>query len=401
MLPPASDPATAPSGATSRAELVRAVKMAPKLAYRNLFHDRLSLLVTLVGIIFSVVLVAVQCGLYLGSERMIAAMLDQSKGELWVVPLGTKSFDDPSLLTGREKYAVLSTPGVESVEDLVVGFAKWRKPSGGSTTVLLVGSDWTTGGLAPWNISQGSLEALAAPHTVAVDDTYFADLGVSGLGEPAEVNGTRVTIAALTHGIRSFTTLPYIFTTVQRAQGMLYAAPEQSSYTLVRLAPGADAEAVRGDLVARLPDTEVLTKAEFRKRSLDYWLFQTGAGSALIAGALLGVIVGVVIVAQTLYASTKDHLNEFATLRALGASAGYIHQVILLQAIISALVGYVVGLLLSLGLIWATRETTLQIVMTPGLAAALFALTIAMCTIAAISAILKVTRIDPAGVFSR
>jgi putative ABC transport system permease protein len=169
----------------------------------------------------------------------------------------------------------------------------------------------------------------------------------------------------------------------------------------VRLAPGADAEAVRADLVARLPDTEVLTKAEFRKRSLDYWLFQTGAGSALIAGALLGVIVGVVIVAQTLYASTKDHLNEFATLRALGASAGYIHQVILLQAIISALVGYVVGLLLSLGLIWATRETTLQIVMTPGLAASLFALTIAMCTIAAISAILKVTRIDPAGVFSR
>jgi putative ABC transport system permease protein len=290
---------------------------------------------------------------------------------------------------------------VESVEDLVVGFAKWRKPSGGSTTVLLVGSDWTTGGLAPWNISQGSLEALAAPNTVAVDDTYFTDLGVSGLGEPAEVNGTRVTIAALTHGIRSFTTLPYIFTTVQRAQSMLYAAPEQSSYTLVRLAPDADAEAVRADLTARLPETEVLTRAEFRKRSLDYWLFQTGAGSALIAGALLGVIVGVVIVAQTLYASTKDHLNEFATLRALGASAGYIHQVILLQAIISALVGYVVGLLLSLGLIWATKETTLQIVMTPGLAASLFALTIAMCTIAAISAILKVTRIDPAGVFSR
>lgn len=401
MLPPASHSAAIPPDAASRSELVRAIKMAPKLAYRNLFHDRLSLLVTLVGIIFSVVLVAVQCGLYLGSERMIAAMLDQSKGDLWVVPLGTKSFDDPSLLSGREKYAVLSTPGVESVEDLVVGFAKWRKPSGGSTTALLVGSDWRTGGLAPWNISQGSLDALAAPNTVAVDDTYFTDLGVSGLGEAAEVNGTRVTIAALTHGIRSFTTLPYIFTTVQRAQHMLHAAPEQSSYTLVRLAPGASLESVREDLKSRLPDTEVLTRAEFRKRSLDYWLFQTGAGSALIAGAVLGVIVGVVIVAQTLYASTKDHLNEFATLRALGASAGYIHQVILLQAIISALVGYVVGLLLSLGLIWATRDTTLQVVMTPGLALSLFALTIAMCTIAAVSAILKVTRIDPAGVFSR
>ena len=65
----------------------------------------------------------------------------------------------------------------------------------------------------------------------------------------------------------------------------------------------------------------------FRQRSLDYWLFETGAGSALIAGAILGIIVGVVIVAQTLYASTKDHINEFATMRALGASAGYIHRV--------------------------------------------------------------------------
>ena len=90
----------------------KTVKMAAKLAYRNLFHDRLSLAVTLTGIVFSVVLVAVQCGLYIGSERTIAAMLDQAQGDLWVVPLGTKSFDDPSLLTGREKYAVLSTPGV-------------------------------------------------------------------------------------------------------------------------------------------------------------------------------------------------------------------------------------------------------------------------------------------------
>src|ERR1700726_3674494 len=79
---------------------VKAVPMVPKLAYRNLFHDRLSLTVTLVGIVFSVVLVAVQFGIYLGSENRIAAMLDHAKGDLWVVALGTKSFDDPSLLSG-------------------------------------------------------------------------------------------------------------------------------------------------------------------------------------------------------------------------------------------------------------------------------------------------------------
>ena len=127
------------------------VKMAGKLAYRNLFHDRLSLVVTLTGIVFSVVLVAVQCGLYIGAERTIAVMVDQSKGDLWVVPLGTKSFDDPTLLIGHEKYAALSTPGVADTEELVVGFANWRKPKGGITSVVLVGSDLKNGTLKPWN----------------------------------------------------------------------------------------------------------------------------------------------------------------------------------------------------------------------------------------------------------
>lgn len=379
----------------------KTVKMAAKLAYRNLFHDRLSLIVTLTGIVFSVVLVAVQCGLYIGSERMIAAMLDQSNGDLWVVPLGTKSFDDPSLLIGHEKYSVLSTTGVAGSEELVVGFAAWRKPKGGTTAVLLVGSDHQQGSLKPWNLTQGNLGDLDAPFTVAADDTYFKDLGIDKIGDTSEINGVRVRIAAVTHGIRSFTTLPYVFTSLKQARMLLDAGSNQASYTLVSVAPDADIETVRQDLIDRLQDREILTQQEFRNRSVDYWLFQTGAGSALIAGAALGMIVGVVIVAQTLYSSTKDHINEFATLRALGASAGYIHKVILIQAMLSAVVGYGIGMVLSMLVIWASKDTTLYIVMTPGLALLLFALTIGMCAIAAVSAIFKVTRIDPAGVFSR
>ena len=169
----------------------------------------------------------------------------------------------------------------------------------------------------------------------------------------------------------------------------------------MRVAPGTDIASVRKSLSARLPDTEVLTHQEFRTRSLDYWLFETGAGSALIAGAILGIIVGIVIVAQTLYASTKDHLNEFATLRALGASAGYIHRVILMQAVLSAALGYILGMGLSMLVIWASAESTLLIVMTANLALFLLALTVGMCVLAAVCAIFKVTRIDPAVVFSR
>ena len=84
----------------------------------------------------------------------------------------------------------------------------------------------------------------------------------------------------------------------------------------------------------------MLTPAEFRERSRAFWLFGTGAGAALFAGALLGVIVGTVIVAQTLYSSTKDHLNEFATLRAIGSSRDYIYKVIICQALLSAVIGF-------------------------------------------------------------
>lgn len=375
--------------------------MIPKLAYRNLFHDRLSLIVTLVGIVFSVVLVAVQFGIYLGSENRIAAMLDQARGDLWVVALGTKSFDDPSLLSGRERHAVLSTPGVGSVEELAVGFVNWRKPKGGSTAALLVGSEITRGSELPWNVTQGSASALVAPSAVAIDSTYFTELGINKLGDRAEINNMEVTVNAVTTGIRSFTTLPYVFTTLATARTLLAASPDQSSYTLVNVAPGASIETVRAALSSRLPDAEILTHAEFRKRSLDYWLFETGAGAALIAGAALGIIVGIVIVAQTLYASTKDHLNEFATLRALGSSSGYIHRVILAQAGLSALLGYGLGMSIALTIVYLSHNTALPIMMTPGLAGLLLALTVGMCAISAVSAISKVMRIDPAMVFNR
>jgi putative ABC transport system permease protein len=286
---------------------------------------------------------------------------------------------------------------------MLVSFAAWRKPQGGKKAFIMVGLDWANGGTKPWNLVEGTVEDLAAPDSVAVDRSYFKDLGIEQLGANAEINGQRVQVTAVTDKIRSFTTLPYVFTPITRARSFAGAAPEQSTYQLVTLAPDADLETVRDALSQRLQDTEVLTHDEFRKRSLNYWMFNTGAGAALIMGAALGIIVGVVIVAQTLYASTKDHLNEFATLRALGASASYIHAVILIQAMLSAVLGYIMGISLALLVVYglAAKSATLTVVMTPKLAAYLFALTVGMCVIAAISAIAKVTRIDPAGVFNR
>jgi len=144
-----------------------------------------------------------------------------------------------------------------------------------------------------------------------------------------------------------------------------------------------------------------LTPGEFRSRSRSFWLFGTGAGAALFAGALLGMIVGIVIVAQTLYSSTKDHLNEFATLRAMGSSGLYIHKVIVFQALLSAAIGFAIAASIGLLIVDATTETALPVVVPPALLLILFVLTIIMCALSAISAIVQVIRIDPAMAFTR
>lgn len=372
------------------------------LAIRNLFHDRIRLIVTLVGILFSIVLVAVQLGLYLGARKMIIDMIENANGEIWITAYGAKSFEEGGiLLTPRERHAALATPGVKAVVPLVVSFAEWRKPGGGSTNTVVVGSDAEDNGLRAWNIVEGSQEAIEVPDGVAVDRSYLSDLGITGIGDIAQIERGRVRVRAITEGIRSFTMAPYIFTTLNRARALLGVPGENASYYLVQVEPGTDIERLRQDLASRLPNTEVLTKAEFRDRSLDQWLFSTGAGVALIGGAILGLLVGTVIVAQTLYSSTKDHLNEFATLRALGSSSGYIHKVILAQAAMSAVIGYVLGMAIALTVVVLSTHTALPIIMTPGLAVSLFLLTLFMCAISAISAIMKVTKIDPAMVFSR
>ena len=372
-----------------------------RLASRNLWHDRLRFVATVVGIVFSIVLVTVQLGLYLGFGRTVTTMVDHASADLWVMPVGTKCFEDPSLLDERKRFQALSINGVAQAISVVIGFADWQIPAGGTTPVFIVGSDLRAGGLLPWNLVEGSLEALAIPGAVAVDRSYFKRLGISGIGSTAEIREQKVEVRAVTKGIRSFTTTPYVFTTADRARAYTGVSPSKITYLLVRVAPGVDVESVRRRLKDNLADVDVLTPIEFRDRSRSFWLFDTGAGFALFAGALLGMIVGTVIVAQTLYSSTKDHLNEFATLRAMGSSRLYIHKVIICQALISAVIGFCLAAVIGLGVVAATADTALPIVMTPGLTLGLFAATVVMCVISAIAAIVQVTRIDPAMVFTR
>ena len=376
------------------------------LASRNLFHDRIRLIATVVGIVFSIVLVTVQLGVFLSFERMITTMIDHAQADVWIAPAGTKSFEGSALLAGRERFQALSADGVAEVIPVVVGYSSWRSPKGGAATPIFlvgtsVGASSGSAGLRPWNVVEGSVDDLSMPDAVAIDRSYAEQLGVGEIGGAAEIGNQKARVVAITKGIRSFTTTPQVFTSLERARSYLGVPTSDANYFMVRVAPDADVAAVRNRLAASLSDAEVLTPAEFRHRSRVFWLFDTGAGAALLGSAILGIIVGTIIVAQTLYSSTKDHLKEFATLRAIGSSRVYILKVILVQALLSAVLGFSIAAAIGFALVNATADSALPVVMTPELTLGLFALTVAMCAIAAISAIRVVTRIDPAMVFAQ
>ena len=205
------------------------------LASRNLFQDRLRFIASLIGIVFSVVLVMVQMGLYLGFGRMVTTMIDHASTDLWIISRGAKSFEDVSLLNMGMRNRLLAIDGTAEVIPVVFGFSAWMRPDGAMTPVFVVGSDFAAGGLAPWNIVDGTVQRLTAPGTVAIDRSYYDRLGVPGVGATAEIRGLPVTVGVVTDGIRSFTTMPYVFSDLDDARSYIGLPASLVSHFLVRL----------------------------------------------------------------------------------------------------------------------------------------------------------------------
>jgi putative ABC transport system permease protein len=375
--------------------------MSGLLAWRNLAHDRSRLVVTMVGVVFAVVLIAIQIGLYLGFVESATTIITHTRADLWMVAKGTRNFEITVPIHEREAYLARSVPGVAHAEGLMVQFVPWKKPEGGDESVLLVGFDLNRGLAGPWNLVEGDLEALRRPDTVVVDRLFADKLGVRGPGDQVEINGHRARVVALTQGIRSFTTSPWVFTAARTAQEMSGFDSSQWNYVIATVAAGHDPDEVRDTLSAAVPRADVYTSQELAETTRDYWLFTTGAGASVLVSAVLGLLVGAVIVAQVLYATTVDHLSEFGTLRAMGAPRGFVYRVILSQAAISATVGHLIGIAIAMALSKGSEAGSVLILVTPQLALGLYLVTLTMCMGASIVSIRKAMTIDPAMVFQR
>jgi putative ABC transport system permease protein len=369
------------------------------LAWRNLVHDKVRLGVTVTGIVFAVVLIVVQIGLFLGFTTATSSVIDRSGADLWVTGARVPYIEQGVPFSERKLTTVLATPGVERAAKFIVRFTQWKRPDGRQESVQIVGLELSSGLGAPWNLVEGTLDDLRKPDAVFIDEIYREKLGVDRLGQVVEIRGRRARIAGFTRGIRAFTTSPYVFTTFKNALDYTDLAEDRTLYILVKGSPGVSVERLRQSLASRLSDVDVVTNSGFSLMTRVYWMFTTGAGIAVLLAALLGLVVGVVVVTQTIYATTVDHIREYGTLKAIGATNRYLYGVIVQQAVISAVIGYALGMVVSWFVVRGSEQGGAAILLPMPMAIAMLGVTLVMCITAAIVSVNKVTRLDPAVVF--
>ena len=371
------------------------------LAIKNLFHEKVRLVVTLTGIVFSVILTAVQLGIFQGFIAASTDIVGKSNADLWIVSQNVTHVEQGVEFSESNLYKVREVAGVERAEKQIVSLgAQMKKSDGSDEGITLVGSDLDGGMGGAWNVVEGDLADLKKPDAIFVDQLYALNkLGITKIGQTVEINKRRARVAGFTRGIRIFTSQPAVFTSFKNAQSFLNMREDETLYIVVKAKDGKDLTDLKNEIAAKLENVEVLTLSELVYRQGLYWVIGTGAGITVLVAAFLAIIVGVIIVAQTIYSATVDHIREYGTLKAMGATNLYLYKIIITQAVVSGLISFVIGIAASLIISRISYEGTLAIIVNWQLVLALFALTILMCCGSSVVAIRKATTIDPAMVF--
>jgi len=369
------------------------------LARKNLLHDRLRFAITVAGVAFAVTLVLVQVGLFMGLLGKATVTIEHASADIWVTSKETPNVDFAHTFPDTTVLRVRGVDGVARADNLLVQFMNIMLPSGAEEGCLVYALEDFEAWNLPWNVEGADVRDLRRGYSILMDRSAVRRFGPFQVGEYREIMGRRFRIIGTTTGAESFTTSPLAFMDFRTAQGQSQALQGRTQYVLVRVAPGADARAVAEAIRRRLPYNDVYTKAEWAARSRRYWVVSTGLGMNMGVTVFLGVLVGIVVVAQTLYTSAVEHLKEFGTVKAIGGSNWDIYRILGEQALIAAVVGFAIGVALSLLMKPVMARLYLNVLLTPPFAAAVFAGTVLMCLGAAMLSFKRVAGIDPALVF--
>ena len=386
------------------------MKLGPtRIAWLQISHQKLRLLAAVLGVAFAVVLVFVQMGfqqaLYDSSVRWHTAL----GYDLAVISPKTTYLVNPPGFPRNRLYQALGFEGVDSVTPVYIGIAEWRNPVDPLQTrnIYVMGFDPLNSGFALAG-DPAQVRQLRMPDRVLYDRLSRPEFGpieqmLGGDGDVStEVNGRDVKVVGLYDLGTSFGIDGSIVTSDLNFRRIFSnRSASKIELGLVKLDPGADPAAVRDRIVSGIPgDVRVLTRDEFIQHEVDYWSNSTPIGYVFGLGVAMGLAVGLIVVYQILFSDVQDHLREYATMKAMGYSNFFLSRLVLAEAVILAVLGYIPGYGVSLLVYTQAREATnLPVIMTQERAVLVLALTIGMCAVSALLAMRKLRSADPAEVF--
>jgi putative ABC transport system permease protein len=397
----------APGQAQGRPAVARPIELKPVYSFRfmarlgvsMLWHDKLKLSGTLVGVAFAVLMSNIQAAVFLGLLLRNTMFLDRVDADAWITPKNTQILEGTDGTIPRNVVSVArSVKGVAWSAPLLMRPAGLKLPTGGEKSLRLVGTELPAAKGGPFHIVAGKTADLALPDAMFFEDSRRETFGGLNLGSVREVNGHRVQAVGFTTGLVPFGPA-YAFASYDTAREILKIANDEVSYVMLGLAPGADVDEVTRRLQRTFPDQLAMSRADLRRRTIIHILTESGIGQSIGTSVVMALFCGFAIVSLTMFSAVVDHVREFGTLKAIGATNMDLAKLLLAQAVTCALAGAVIGEAVTIQLVNAIRGPENPLFLPPWLIGATVVGMIVICVTASSMALLRVRAIEPAMVF--
>lgn len=389
------------------------------LAWRNLVHNKVRTLVAVAGVTFAVVLIFMQLGFFGAVETSATVVYTALDFDLCIRSKDYLHFGDSRMFPAARLRQVEGVTGVQQVSPFYVGVRLWRNPRPGKGQehgVMVMGFRPQDPIFLRQDIQNSARQLLVRDDMVLIDrltrpefgpinSRRFGDEDVQA-GVETEVMKRKVRLVGHFRLGTGFAANGAVLTT---DRGFVRVSPGQTlsgvCLGLIRLDAGADPQQVAARVRAALPggatrDVEVLTRKQVLEFERTRWVGRTSFGLIFQLGVGVALFVGTAIVYQVLAADVSNLMPEYATLKAIGYSNRYLVGVIVQQAIVLSLLGFLPGWGLAQLLYYVTSEGAgIPIQMTKENLVMVLILSVAMCALSGLGAARKTFHADPAELF--
>jgi putative ABC transport system permease protein len=372
------------------------------VALKMLFGDRAKYLMLLCGLTFAVMLIVQQGSIFWGLMMWSQGSITNLNVPIWVTDPGIAQVDEVKPIADTAVDRVRSVDGVEWAVPLYKGLLRARLANGEYHQITLTGLESATLIGRPAEVLEGRFEDILQPDAVVLDQWAVERMGaptVIKVGTIFELNDKLARVVAIAKTQKSFTNIPVVYTTYERAIRYVPHERRTLSYVLAKAKDGMPVE----DVIQRIQTQTGLgafTAEEFGWKTILWVLKNTGIGINFGTTILLGFIVGMAIAGQTFYLFTVENLRQFGALKAMGASTLTLARMILLQAFTVGLTGYGVGIGLATVFGYLTASGgSLPFVETWQLLLLVLVALLTICIVSATVSIVKLARLEPGIVF--